>query len=264
MGGYAYKHANDMLRAWLSTVHWVNDKLTGENAINLKGCTKEEVNGFACKIMDYLKPMTSLKNFTALRNFRKAGCVPDKLDNLFNDCQRPTATETEEIHMVVGVPRRLCKNPSKHPELVTVAIGGDWSETPMSGWMSVEQMRRNLEISCVLFETLNPILRCLVEKIQGTGVTHIFVETANGAGHNVVHKPGYWNQCNWLRQYLHKTLGNNKLRLFVVDWEWHEWVSPSDDDGERHGLLPSKNNYCSPKFFTKTLLGLQEFFMIHD
>ena len=174
MGGYAYKHANDMLRAWLSTVHWVNDKLTGENAINLKGCTKKEVNGFACKIMDYLKPMTSLKNFTALRNFQKAGCVPDKLDNLFNDCQRPTATETEEIHMVVGVPRRLCKNPSKHPELVTVAIGGDWSETPMSGWMSVEQMRRNLEISCVLFETLNPILRCLVEKIQGTGVTHIF------------------------------------------------------------------------------------------
>ena len=79
MGGYAYKHANDMLRAWLSTVHWVNDKLTGENAINLKGCTKEEVNGFACKIMDYLKPMTSLKNFTPLRNFRKAGCDPDNL-----------------------------------------------------------------------------------------------------------------------------------------------------------------------------------------
>ena len=83
MGGYQYKHAINMLRSWVITVHWVNKGLTGGDAITMKACTKEELNQFALKIQEYLKPMTKFGGSVAVRDFLQCKNVPDKLDNLF-------------------------------------------------------------------------------------------------------------------------------------------------------------------------------------
>ena len=130
--------------------------MTGENAIDLKGgATASNVNVFASAMMEYLAPMTMLKKSTTLRDFWKAGNVQDKLDKLFKEWRKPQATGTRDMHMVVGVPSSQWKAKTEpYPALVTVSDDGTWNPFPKSGWISREQMERNVAVSQVLFKTI--------------------------------------------------------------------------------------------------------------
>ena len=273
MGGHSYEHAINMLRSWLQTVHWVNDGLTAEKAINLKNCTKEEINRFARTIVTHLKPSTTLRESTALRNFWKRGYVKDKLDDLYKECRRPNATGGDKVHMIVGVPHEPWKNKGDQTEIVPVGNQGEWREHPNSGWISLSQMRRNLEIAHVLFDTRNvttnnckkSLVTVSLWKQAKERVSPMFrVNRRNGTCYNVVHKRGDWNNRNWLRRDVEEILGKNKLASFVVDWDWLKCVPQTENPGGKKGLKALECNHCGQKFFTHTLPGLRQFSMLHD
>ena len=68
MQGCGWNHSITILRFWTITVHWVNEGLPAEEAVNMNWCTKENINSLPQKISSYW--LGSTLNFSLIPFFR--------------------------------------------------------------------------------------------------------------------------------------------------------------------------------------------------
>ena len=132
------KTVKQHLVCFIHVMHWVNDGLALHGKVNLDGFTVDEINNLFQHTWDFIKPMAKQSNVNSgLRNPFLKGGIENRLDGMFRQHQEETSTGTQNLKMILGIPKHMKEQGKKQkrlekPEEVRNTEKKLWTESVMA------------------------------------------------------------------------------------------------------------------------------------